>query len=130
MKHPPALSRVLSLTLLLAGALVIMLPFIWLILVSLKPANEIFSPEISFLPTRIEWTNYVRAFVEVDLDRFLLNGLIVVSGILFFQILFAVPCAYALSQRRFPGRQLVFGMILGALLVPFHVAAIPIFLGL
>lgn len=130
MKRANFLPRTLSLVLLGLGGFVVMLPFIWLILVSLKPADEIFSPDVRFLPTRIEWTNYVRAFVEVNLGRFLLNGLIVVVGILFFQILFAVPCAYALSQRRFAGRQLIFAMILGALLVPFHVAAIPIFLGL
>lgn len=112
------------------GAALVLLPFFWLISVSLKPADEIYSSVIRFLPTRIEWSNYVKAFTEVELARFLFNGTVVCAGILIFQILFAVPCAYALAQRHFRAKTIVFGMVLAGLLVPFHVTAIPIFLGL
>lgn len=119
-----------SALLLILGAAIVLLPFFWLLSVSLKPADEIFTPHIDLLPSRIEWSNYVRAFTEVPLARFLLNGVIVCGGILVLQILFTVPCAYALGQRRFRGRNMVFGMVLAGLLVPFHVTAIPIFLAL
>ena len=124
------IGRILSFVLLLLGALVILLPFFWMLSISLKPADEIFSPEIQLLPTTIEWQNYIAAFTEVDLARFLFNGAVVCVGILFFQILFAVPCAYALAQRQFRLRTFVFGFVLAGLLVPFHVTAIPLFLGL
>ena len=62
--------------------------------------------------------------------RFLLNGVIVCGAILVLQILFAVPCAYALAMRDFCGKGLVFGLVLAGLLVPYHVTAIPVFLGL
>lgn len=113
-----------------AGAVLILLPFFWMISLSLKPADEIFSPGIDFFPSRIEWTNYVKAFQDVQLFRFLINGVIVCGGILFFQILFAVPCAYALAQRRFRARGFIFAMVIAGLLVPYHVTAIPVFLGL
>ncbi len=123
------LGRSLSLTFLLIGAMAILLPFIWMMSLAFKPQDEIFTATIQLLPTRIEWMNFVKALTETDVPRYLLNGVIVVLGILVFQILFAVPCAYALAQRRFKGRTIIFGMVLAALLVPFHVTAIPIFLG-
>lgn len=123
------LGRALSLTLLTLGAAAILLPFIWMLSLAFKPQDEIFSASIQLLPSSIEWRNFVVALTETDVPRYLLNGIIVVFGILAFQILFSVPCAFALTQRRFAGRTLIFGMVLAALLVPFHVTAIPIFLG-
>lgn len=130
MRPGAVIGQAAAVTLLLLGAAVILLPFLWMLSLSLKPADEIFTPGVDLLPSRLEWSNYVRAFSEVDLARYLLNGVIVCTGILVFQILFAVPCAYALAQRRFKARTFVFGLVLAGLLVPFHVTAIPIFLGL
>ena len=121
--------RILSTLLLLTGAAVILLPFVWMMSLAFKPRDEIFSPAIHLLPSRLEWNNFVIALTQTDVPLFLWNGLVVVAGILTFQVLFAVPCAYALAQRRFRGQTMVFGLVLAALLVPFHVTAIPIFLG-
>lgn len=123
-------SRAISAFLLLLGAAFILLPFFWMLSLSVKPADEIFAPGIDLLPSTIEWRNYAKAFAEVELARFLLNGVIVCGGILIFQLLFAVPCAYALAQRDFAMKPAVFGLVLAGLLVPFHVTAIPIFLAL
>lgn len=123
------LARFVSLVLLSLGALAILLPFIWMMSLAFKPRDEIFNATIQLLPSRPEWNNFVIALTQTDVPLYLMNGAIVVLGILAFQILFAVPCAFALAQRRFKGRTLVFGLVLAALLVPFHVTAIPIFLG-
>ena len=121
--------RIVSTTLLLIGAAAILLPFVWMLSLSVKPRDEIFSTEIALLPSRLEWRNFVVALTSTDVPLFLWNGLVVVLGILVFQLVFAVPCAYALAQRTFRARALVFGLVLAGLLVPFHVTAIPIFLG-
>jgi multiple sugar transport system permease protein len=118
------------LTLLVAGAMLVLLPFFWMISLSFKPADEIFAPEIDFFPSRLEWQNYAKALSSVPLLRFLINGFIVCGAILFFQILFAVPCAYALAHRSFFARKAIFGLVIAGLLVPYHVTAIPLFLGL
>nr|WP_319514973.1 carbohydrate ABC transporter permease [uncultured Cohaesibacter sp.] len=124
------LSRAVSLGLLLLGAAIILLPFFWMISLSLKPADEIFQDSIQLLPSHFKWSNYVVAFTKMPLWRFLINGIIVCGGILILQILIAVPCAYALTQRDFRGKAIVMGMVLAGLLVPYHVTAIPLFLGL
>lgn len=122
-------ARALSLALLLIGAAFILLPFFWMLSLALKPPDEIFTTSFQLLPSHIEWGNFTEALTETNVPRYLLNGVIVVCGILVFQILFAVPCAYALAQRSFAGRTVLFSLVLTALLVPFHVTAIPVFLG-
>jgi len=130
MRAGPTLGRAIALVLLVVGAAVVMVPFVWMVSLSLKTPPEIFTPTIALLPQGFHLENYTAALTRTDLPRFLLNGAVVCGAILFFQILFAVPCAFALAQRSFRGRTLVFGLVLAGLLVPFHVTAIPIFLGL
>lgn len=130
MRTREAVKNGVMLAFLLAGAALILLPFFWMVSLSLKPADEIFAPGINFFPSRLEWRNYTKAFQAVPLLRFLANGVIVCGAILFFQILFAVPCAYALAHRKFFARKAIFGLVVAGLLVPYHVTAIPVFLGL
>ena len=111
------------------AAAIFLLPFVWMVSFSIKPADEIFTGRLDLLPSSFEgFLNYARALELRPLHRYLLNGVIVCAAILFFQILFAAPCAYALAKLRFRGRELVFGLVLFALLVPIQVTAIPIFL--
>jgi len=130
MSSRKTVKKIIMLIFLLAGAALILLPFFWMISLSLKPADEIFAPGINFFPSRFEWQNYAKAFQAVPLFQFLMNGFIVCAAILFFQILLAVPCAYALAHRSFWGRNTIFGLVIAGLLVPYHVTAIPLFLGL
>lgn len=111
------------------GAVAILLPFAWMLSVSLKPHSEIFTPDAVFFPVDPTLRNYVEALTETRIPLYLLNGVIVTGGILLLQLLVTVPCAYALAHRRFVGRGFLFGAVIAALLVPFHVTAVPIFLG-
>ncbi|MEM0934395.1 MAG: carbohydrate ABC transporter permease [Pseudomonadota bacterium] len=123
-------ARLLSLGLLSLGAAMVLLPFVWMVSVSLKPHAEIFTTDVRLLPRSFTLQNYWHALTETAIPRYLMNGAIVTGGILALQLLVTVPCAYALAHRTFPGRQVLFGSVVAALLVPFHVTAIPIFLGL
>ena len=121
---------VLSLGLVSLGAVMVLLPFVWLVSVSLKPHGEIFTTRVALLPAEPTLRNYWKALAETDIPLYLLNGVIVTGGILVLQLLVTVPCAYAMAHRRFLGRKLLFGAVIAALLVPFHVTAIPVFIGL
>lgn len=112
------------------GAAIVMLPFVWMISVSLKPHAEIFTTDVRLLPTHPTLENFRTALTETEIPRYLLNGVIVTLSILALQLAVTVPCAYALAHRRFAGRDVLFGAVVAALLVPFHVTAIPVFLGL
>lgn len=113
------------------GALLMVLPFVLMISISLKPPGEIFSPEFRLLPEQWHaWENYSTAFAKQPLARFLVNGLFVTICIFAAQALFALPCAYALAKLRWRGRETTFVFVLLALLVPPQVPAIPLYIAL
>lgn len=116
---------------LLAGAAVMLLPFVWMVATSLKPPHEIFQAEISFWPgTWHAATNYGDALGKVALVRFMINGAVVCAGIIVLQVTIAAPCAYALAKLEFRGRGLLFGAVLIAILIPIQVPSVPIYVGL
>ena len=129
------LRRVVSLfvvhAILICGAVFILLPFVWMLVTSLKSPSEIFAVDFSLWPRQFNAVeNYGRALTKVPLLRFALNGVIVCAGILIVQVLVAVPCAYALAKLRFPGRTTLFALVLLALCIPVQVPALPLYMGL
>ncbi|MCJ8141111.1 carbohydrate ABC transporter permease [Falsirhodobacter halotolerans] len=113
------------------GAGVMLLPFYWMILTSIRSPAEIF--DISLWPIPRDFAggeNYGRAAGQVPMARFMMNGAIVCAGILIVQVLTAVPAAYALAKLRFPGRRLLLTLVIAALCVPMQALALPLFVGL
>ncbi len=128
---PRLVPRLLSHAALLAGAAVMLAPFAWMLLTSIRPAEEVFGAVFNPVPGRFAAPeNYARAIVEGNLPRTMLNGAIVCLGILAAQLLFAIPAAYALAKLRFRGRALLFGLVLFGLCVPIQVPALPLYLAL
>jgi multiple sugar transport system permease protein len=131
MKHRPLspVPAVLRHVVLLAGAAVMLAPFVWMVACSLKPNAEILSANLTLLPER--WAvveNYTMAMTRVPMARFLLNGVIVTVAIFALQILVNLPCAYALAKLRFRGRAGLFATVLLCLLIPHHAIAIPVYI--
>ncbi|UHD46728.1 carbohydrate ABC transporter permease [Aureimonas altamirensis] len=113
------------------GAAVMLLPFYWMVLTSLRSPAEIF--DVSLWPTVSPLDavdNYVRAASQVPMARFMLNGAIVCLGILAVQVLTAVPAAYALAKLPFPGRRLLMTLVIAALCIPMQALALALFVGL
>jgi multiple sugar transport system permease protein len=114
--------------LLLAGGGLMLLPFVWMASLSLKPPGEIFRTSFSLLPEH--WyaiENYEKALTAAPLLRYMANGVLVCVAILALQILICAPCAYALAKLEFRGRDLLFGLVLIGLLIPHQVLAVPLF---
>jgi multiple sugar transport system permease protein len=116
---------------LLAGAAFVLLPFVWMLVTSIKPPDEIFTATLRLWPRHFNAVeNYTRALTAAPLLRFGLNGLIVCGGILIVQLLVAIPCAYALAKLRFPGRNTLFVLTLLALAIPVQVPALPLYIAI
>ncbi|MDC7222710.1 MAG: carbohydrate ABC transporter permease [Spirochaetales bacterium] len=129
MKNKALLSQTARHLVLMTGALIVLSPFIWMILTSFKPPEEIFTEELHLFPQKMHaLENYRAALNEVPLLRYMLNGLIVTAGIYVCQALVAVPCAYALAKMEFPGKGLLFSLVLFGLLIPVQAISIPLFL--
>jgi multiple sugar transport system permease protein len=123
---PAALARHVLLT---TSATLVLVPFVWMVSLSLKPPGEIFRASFSVLPE--QWhalENYTKALTTAPLLRYMLNGVLVCGSVLALQVLICAPAAYALAKLRFPGRDLLFGLVLVSLLIPNEVLALPLFI--
>jgi multiple sugar transport system permease protein len=128
MKRPSILFRSFRHLVLMTGAAIFLAPFIWMVLTSLKPADEIFTREFSLLPSRLALVeNYTQALTKVPLLRYLWNGIVVCAAILVLQILVALPAAYAFAKLDFRGKTWAWRLVLLALMIPHQATAIPIY---
>ncbi len=126
-----ALRKYLPHLVLALGAFVMLLPFYWMVLTSIRSPAEIFNVSLWPIPEKFDAIeNYGRAIAQVPMLRFMLNGVIVCGDILIVQVLTAVPAAYALAKLRFPGRKLMLALVIAALCVPIQALALPLFVGL
>lgn len=110
---------------LLVAVLVVFLPLLWMVLSSFKQPGEIVTLDLKLLPEALNPENYKVAMTTVPFGQFFLNSTIVTvvgSGI---KVLLAVLTAYALVFVRFPFKNVIFVLILVALMVPPQVSILP-----
>lgn len=125
---PSAAFRVARLAVLGLGAALVLFPYLWMLSASLKAQTEIFSDSLALWPARLfAAENYAKALTRIPMARILANGALVCGLILVFQVMFALPCAYALAKLRFRGRETLFALVLLGLLVPIHAISIPLY---
>ncbi|GIW77820.1 MAG: sugar ABC transporter permease [Phycisphaerae bacterium] len=119
--------------LLLSGVAFIMcLPFVWMVLTSLKPLSEVGLD--TWMPTTYQWSNYRDVFDYENPDinrrgiqfaRFYWNSIFVASWVTFLQVTTSAMAAFAFSRLNWPGRDRVFLMYLGTMMLPGLVMMIP-----
>ncbi|MGD0610539.1 MAG: carbohydrate ABC transporter permease [Anaerolineales bacterium] len=131
-RHRPTrlLGRIIVYTILILGTVITLIPFIWVILTSLKPASEIIKIPPTFFPQKWTIQSYWTIFHDpnVPLGRFFMNSLFV-TGMHVILILFTSSIAgYVFAKYRFWGRNATFAFILAQMMVPFQVVMIPSYL--
>jgi multiple sugar transport system permease protein len=109
------------------AAAVTLVPVIWTILSSLKSNDTIFAVPMRWLPDSLHWNNYAEAFEVAPFARYFLNSAIVAASVTATTVFFGAMAGYGFSKFRFPGRDLVFGLILVTFMIPFPVIMIPLF---
>ncbi|MEV0828945.1 carbohydrate ABC transporter permease [Nonomuraea rubra] len=100
-------------------------PLIWLLVAVLKPADELFQVA---LPSRITLDNILYVLTQVPIGRYMLNSAIVSVAVTAIALVLHSMAAYALARLRFPGRQVIFSVIVSTLLVSLPVILVPLFL--
>lgn len=105
------------------GALAMTLPFVWMVLASLKPFAEVGSP--TWLPSRPAWGNYAEVFRAVPFGLFLLNSVLVAAWVTLLQVLSSALAAFAFARLQWPGRDRVFLLYLATIMLPGLVMTIP-----
>ncbi|NLD33382.1 MAG: carbohydrate ABC transporter permease [Clostridiales bacterium] len=125
-----AVRRFLYYALLTLLALAVLFPVIWIVLSSFKAQSELFRQPMTLLPRAFTLDNYRQALSQGDFVRYFGNSLFVAVASTLLAVLFNVMAGYALAKYIFPGRGLIFGLMLSTLMIPLQVIMIPIFLQL
>jgi multiple sugar transport system permease protein len=113
---------------LMAGAVFALFPFAWMIMTSFKSYIEA-SAALSFFPTKWLFSNYVNAWNQVGIfPRYFANTLFMGVATVLGVLLTSVLAGYAFARMRFPGRDVLFFLLLSTMMVPFEVTLIPNFI--
>jgi multiple sugar transport system permease protein len=117
-----------ALYLVLSGGLVLVVgPFVWMLLSSFKPEGEIRANPPTWWPHDPTLGNYGNLFDRLDFPTFFTNSVLVAVLTTVGNLLFCSAAGYALAKLPFAGKRLLFGVVLGTLMVPSVVTIVPLF---
>ncbi|MFC0409604.1 carbohydrate ABC transporter permease [Roseomonas elaeocarpi] len=116
-------------TVLIIAAIVMLYPLLWMISSSFKPQSEIFS-NLSLIPSHIELGAYTRGWnaLRVSFGTFFWNSAVIAVLSVIGNVMSCSLAAYAFARLRFRGRNFWFALMLGTLMMPYHVTLIPQYL--
>ena len=120
------LLRGLLYTILIVGGIIAIVPFLWMLSTSLMTLGEAISGR--FLPQVPQWHNYVVAWREANFSEYFFNSVEITFITLGGELLFSILAAYAFARMKFPGRDLIFMVLLSTMMIPGMVLMIPNFL--
>ncbi len=112
----------------LAGTVVLLIPFAWMLATSVKPLDEVYTYPIVWIPSRLVLENYLDVFKNMPFGRYLWNSTVLsVLGIM-GNILGSSLAAFSFARLRFPGRTVFFIVMLSTMMVPVWVTMVPTFI--
>jgi multiple sugar transport system permease protein len=112
---------------LVLGALAVIFPFVWMLATSLKPEPEVITYPPHLFPRQWTLQSYVGIWPAIGFARLAVNSVVFAGGVTALSLFLDSMTAYALARLRFPGREVLFWLVLATLMVPFQVLLIPIY---
>jgi multiple sugar transport system permease protein len=112
---------------LILGAVLMFIPFVWMISSSFKPLDEIFKQPPTLFPVAPTLMNYQTAFDTGTFYRSFFNSFYIATVITVVSLLTCAMAAYAFARLRFPGNNLLFGLFLATMMVPIQLTIIPLY---
>lgn len=120
--------RAVALTVLWLGAILWILPVLWMFSTSVKPESLVIAPVPQWLPPKVTWENYARAVTRAPLFQWIVNSALTSGLATLITLALDSMAAYAFARLRFPGRDLLFTTVLATLMVPAQVTLVPMYL--
>jgi multiple sugar transport system permease protein len=117
--------KVLFYTVMILLSAVMIYPFFFLVTTSLKDSPEVFTNILKPFGEQLRFDNYVTVLGTVNMGRYLVNTAIVAISVTIGQIVTSILGGYAFARMNFPGRDLIFRVYLGTIMIPFVVIMIP-----
>lgn len=107
--------------------MVFLIPLVWVVSTSLKGNEQIFTIPPQWIPSRLRWENYVEVFRRMPVLLYLRNSVIITVFQMIGIVASSSLVAYAFAILRWPGRNILFGVLLATMMLPMQVTMIPIF---
>lgn len=112
---------------LFAFSMVFLAPIIWSVSTSFRKPAESFTLPPQWIPRQLDFSNYTQVFATTSFDLYIVNSVIVTTSIVIGQVLFASLAGYAFARLRFPGKEVLFYLILATMMIPLQATIIPVF---
>jgi len=120
-------ARIVLYAFLVLSAFVVLLPVIWMVFTSVKPERDIVTHPSELIPTHWTLDNYRQVLEQIPFARQFLNTVVFAGGVTVFSLLFDSMTAYALARLDFPGKKVLFLLVLLFLMVPSQVTLVPVY---
>ncbi len=121
------LAPVIRIALLLAASVIMLAPIAFAVATSLRLPAESFSLPPRWLPLPPDWSNYKMVFQQVPLKSYIGNSAFVTLSIVIGQLITSALSGYAFGRLQFPGRNVLFWLVLATLMIPLQATIIPVF---
>ena len=103
-------------------------PVVWMLSSSLHRLADVFAQPYQWIPEIWQWDNYVRAVTILPVGRFLVNTIAITVPVMIATVLSSALVAYGFARSRFPGRDWLFSLCLGTMMLPGQVTMIPLYM--
>ena len=113
---------------LVAGAVVMIFPIYWMLATAVRPHAEIFEAVARLVPSSFSWSNFHAVLTRYPVLTWVNNSVIIAVVAVVLTVFINLLCGYTFAKFHFPGRDILFFAILGALMVPIQVILVPEFL--
>jgi ABC-type glycerol-3-phosphate transport system permease component len=121
------LKMALTYAVLSLGALFMLFPIFWMVTTAFKSEAEIFAAPIRWLPEALHWENFTVPLTEKPFARWFLNSILIASSVTLGNLLISSLAGFGFAKYRFPGRGMLFVLILATFMIPLQVTMIPLF---
>jgi len=109
-------------------AMLILMPFAYMISTSLKTRGEVFTTPVQWIPSTLKWNNFSDALNEYPIARYFLNSMFVATSVTLLNLVTCSLAGYGFAKFTYPGRNIVFGIVLATMMIPLSSMIIPLFL--
>lgn len=112
---------------LILASITCILPLLWMISTSLKSGNIIFAVPPKWLPDGLHFENYVKAVVDISFLRYFFNTMFITCFKVFAEVFVSALVAFGFAKFDFPGKNILFLLLLSTIMIPSEVMLIPVF---
>ncbi|UTR11538.1 carbohydrate ABC transporter permease [Evansella sp. LMS18] len=119
------IANIITTLILVAVSIVLLTPIYWMVITSLKPMSEIVQFPPTLFPDEIMWSNYAETIQAFPFFRYAFNTLIITACVVVGSVLSNSFIAYGFAKIPFPGRNVIFALVLATMMIPGFVTMIP-----